>query len=914
MKNLCKTSIFAIVMLMAASLFAQTTGQISGKVMDANNGEALIGANALIEGTALGAAVDVDGNYLIRNVPAGTYTVKFSLVGYAAKTVNTVVVAAGQTAKLDVVLKEETIQGEAVVVEATAILNSENSVLQQQRKAATIGDAVAAEQIKRAPDATTGDALRRVTGVSIVDNKYVYVRGTSERYNNTLLNGAQLSSTEPDKKAYAFDTLPSNLLENTVISKSFTPDLPGNFSGGLVQINTIEFPEKLTIRFSATGAYNSASTSNDFKTYEGSKWDALGIDDGTRELPSAVNGQKVISSNYSKSELQNIGRSFNNIWGVSNQKAAPNSSYMLSVGSSMPLFGRTLGYIGALSYRNSFDRISIERNDYNFDGTPQFEYRGDEYRNSVLWGGMMNLSYKLGDFHKLSLKNLYNRAADDEVVQLRGNYYDAGSERINTGLRFVARSTYSGQLIGEHAFPRLAGLQWDWRATYSVSERDEPDYRRVIYSRGMGAPDDPFVANLSFVANPASGGRFFAKLNDDNKGLASDFSLQVSQAKVKLGGAFNRVDRDFTARLFAFKTTSQTDSRLLYSALDTLFASNHIGGNGFEIDEITNKSDKYDASERLAAGYFMIDVPFQLWQRSLRLIAGARVESNNQKLNSFDLQDRPVHVDLNNTDILPSVNLTYNLSDATNIRAAFSQTVSRPEFRELAPFAFFDFSTVSVIYGNPDLRRALVRNFDMRFEMFPNVGEILSASIFYKNFTDAIEEVIVPTTELTRSFGNADKARNYGFEVEMRKSLKFVSGNLSNFSATGNYSWIQSEVDLKGSALAIAKSKRRLQGQSPYTINLGLLYNNSHGSSVSVLYNRFGKRIAQVGSLYDDDILEMPRDLIDFTVAQNFGERYELKLTAKDVLRHEQKFFQADRQVKGNQKGSTYSVGLSLKF
>ena len=913
MKNLFKTSIFAIVILMAASLFAQNTGQISGKVTDANNGEALIGANALIEGTALGAAVDVDGNYLIRNVPAGTCTVKFSLVGYAAKTVNTVVVA-GQTAKLDVVLKEETIQGEAVVVEATAILNSENSVLQQQRKAATIGDAVAAEQIKRAPDATTGDALRRVTGVSIVDNKYVYVRGTSERYNNTLLNGAQLSSTEPDKKAYAFDTLPSNLLENTVISKSFTPDLPGNFSGGLVQINTIEFPEKLTIRFSATGAYNSASTASDFKTYAGSKWDAFGIDDGTRELPSAVNGQKVISSNYSKSDLQNIGRSFNNTWGVSNQKAAPNSSYMLSIGSSMPLFGRTLGYIGALSYRNTFDRVTITRNDYNFDGTPQFEYRGDEYRNSVLWGGMMNLSYKLGDFHKLSLKNLYNRAADDEVVQLRGNYYDAGSEQNNTGLRFVARSSYSGQFIGEHAFPRLAGLQWDWRATYSVSERDEPDYRRVVYARNIDAPDDPFVANLSFVANPASGGRFFAKLNDDNKGLASDFSLQVSQAKIKMGGAFNRVNRDFSARLFAFKTTSQTDSRLLYSALDTLFASNHIGGNGFEIDEITNKSDKYDANERLAAGYFMIDLPFQLWQRSLRLIAGARVESNSQSLNSFDLQDHPVNVDLHNTDILPSLNLTYNLSDATNIRAAFSQTVSRPEFRELAPFAFYDFSTVSVVYGNPNLRRALIKNFDVRFEMFPNVGEILSASIFYKNFTDAIEEVIVPTTELTRSFGNADKARNYGFEVEMRKSLKFVSGNLSNFSATGNYSWIQSEVDLKGSTLAIAKSKRRLQGQSPYTINLGLLYNNSRGSSVSVLYNRFGKRIAQVGSLYDDDIIEMPRDLIDFTVAQNLGERYELKLTAKDILRQEQKFFQADRNVKGNQKGSTYSVGLSLKF
>lgn len=913
MKNL-RITIFAVVMWMAASIFAQTTGQISGKVTDAVKGEALIGANAIIENTTLGAAVDVDGNYLIRNIPAGTYTVKFSLVGYAAKTVNTVVVIAGQTAKLDVVLKEETIQGEAVVVEATAILNSENSVLQQQRKAATIGDAIAAEQIKRAPDATTGDALRRVTGVSIVDNKYVYVRGTSERYNNTLLNGAQLSSTEPDKKAYAFDTLPSNLLENTVISKSFTPDLPGNFSGGLVQINTIDFSEKLTIRLGTTGAYNTASTASDFKTYQGSKWDAFGFDDGTRELPGAVNGKKVISSNYSSGELQTIGLSFRNIWGVSAQKAAPNSSYMLSIGSSSQLFGRTLGYIGALSYRNGFDKVDLIRNDYNADGTPQFEFKGDNYKFSVLWGGLLNLSYKLGDFHKISMKNLYNRAADDEVTEFRGVNYDAGSEWKNTGLQFVARSTYSGQLLGDHAFPHLAGLQWNWRASYSQSKRDEPDYRRIIYTRAMGSADS-YVAGLSFVPNPASGGRFFAKLNDDNWGGGSDFTVQVAQTKVKFGGLLNRVERDFSSRLFAYKISSQTDSRLLYSALDTLFASQHIGQRGFVIDEITNKSDKYDANEKLYAGYFMIDAPFQLRQKSLRLIAGARLENNDQQLNSFDLQDRPVHVDLNKTDILPSINLTYNLSAAANIRTAFSQTVSRPEFRELAPFAFYDFTTVSVVYGNPELKRALVKNFDVRLETFPNVGEILSASFFYKQFTDAIEEVIVPTTELTRSFGNADKARNYGIELELRKSLQFVNRALSNFSFTGNYSWIQSEVDLKGSALAIAKDKRRLQGQSPYMINLGLLYASAQGgSSVSLLYNRFGKRIAQVGSLYDDDIIEMPRDLVDVTLAQMLGKHYEFKFSAKDILGQEQEFVQAARKVKGNLKGSTYSVGLSLKY
>jgi TonB-dependent receptor len=299
----------------------------------------------------------------------------------------------------------------------------------------------------------------------------------------------------------------------------------------------------------------------------------------------------------------------------------------------------------------------------------------------------------------------------------------------------------------------------------------------------------------------------------------------------------------------------------------------------------------------------------------LRVIAGARLESNKQNLNSFDAQDRPVAVDLQNTDVLPAVNVTYSLSEATNLRAAYSRTVSRPELRELAPFAFYDFSTLSVIYGNPDLRRALVTNYDLRFEIFPNVGEMFSASVFYKNFAEAIEEVIVPTTELTRSFGNAARAKNFGFELEARKSLAFVHRKLANFSLTGNYSWIDSRVDVAASSSALGRKDRRLQGQSPYTINLGVLYNNyAFGSTVSVLYNRFGERIAQVGSLYDADIIEQPRDLIDVTLTQSFASRYEIKISAKDILGKEQIFLQEGRKVKGNSKGSTYAVGLSVKL
>ncbi len=910
MKKL-QMAICALLLCCGASLWAQTTGQISGKITDAKTGDALIGANVAVVELPTGAAADLDGNYVIRNLPAGTYTLRISYVSYANKVVNGIVVEAGKTTALDVIMQEQAIQGKEIVVEASVITSTENAVLQQQRKAATIGDGVAAEQIKRSPDATSGDALRRVTGVAIVDNKFIYVRGTSERYSNALVNGAQLSSTEPDKKAYAFDTLPSNLLENTVIAKSFTPDLPGNFSGGLVQINTVEFPEEFSLRANISGGYNSMSTGESFQSYRGGKYDYWGVDDGIRALPGAVNGSKVTSSNYSKSELQNLARSFSNIWAPSRGKAPFNNSYMLSVGDGTQLFGKSFGYIAAFSYRNSYDRVELERNDFNFDASPQYEFNGEQHKFSTLWGGLLNVSYKLGDFHKISLKNLYNRAGDDEVTTFSGNNYDSGAEWQNTGLRFVSRATYAGQLIGEHAFPALHGLKWDWRASYSASEREEPDYRRTIYAREIGS-SDPFVANLSFVPNPSSGGRFFADMQDDIRSLSTDFTLPLATSKMKLGGLLSRSERDFSARNFAFKTTTQTDSRLLFSPLEEIFDNENLGDGGFVLDEVTNKSDKYAAEEKLYAGYLMFDLPVQ---KNLRMIAGARVESNTQNLNSFDAQDRPIAIALKNVDVLPALNLTYSLSNATNVRAAYSRTVSRPELRELAPFAFYDFSTLSVIYGNPDLRRALVTNYDVRFEVFPSLGEIFSASVFYKNFADAIEEVIVPTTELTRSYGNADRAKNFGFELEARKSLNFVSAKLADFAVTANYTWVDSKVDLAGSSTALRKEARRLQGQSPYMINLGLQYQNfNFGTSVSVLYNRFGERIAQVGSLYDADIIETPRDLIDVTFTQNFASRYEIKFSAKDVLGQEQIFSQGGRKVKGNLRGSTYGVGLSVKL
>lgn len=900
-----------------ATLQAQgkSNTRIIGSVIDSETGEVVVGANVFLEGTARGAVTDVDGKFLISNIEPGNYTLVISLVSYAKKRIANVQMEESKTIKLDIVLNPETIKLDVVEVEAKAELGFEGALLTKQKKAASISDGITAEQIRRTPDATSSDALRRVTGISVVDNKFIFVRGTSERYSAARLNGATLASTEPDKKAFAFDLFPSNLIDNMVISKTFTPDVPGDFSGGLVEMSTIDFPNALTIRFTATPSYNSRATGKAFSTYSGGALDALGFDDRVRGIPSGF-PDDLNARTFSNAELQQYGRMLNNVWGTKSKTAPFNGSYSISIGDGATLLGSNFGFVASLSYRNSFSISDIERNDYELAG-PKFEFNGRQSTFSVLWGGLFNLSYKISENHKLSIKNLYNRTADDDVVEHNGIDYLSAFDMRSTMLRFVSRSVYSGTLTGEHFLPTFANLQFEWKAFLSVAQRQEPDYRRTSYVRDVGT-NDPFRILINIQPDPKNGGRFYSDLNDRSHGFSSDFTIPVADFKVKFGGVVERKERDFDARLLGFIATGKTDYRLYYLDINHVFAPENIGPNGFKISEYTSGTNQYDANQTLLASYIMADAPFTLLNERFRFVGGVRLEDSHQRLNSMNFAGTlPVHSDLQTTDILPSVNLTYIVDDLTNVRLAYSRTVNRPEFRELAPFAYYDFNTGTTLYGNPHLKRSLIRNYDVRIERFPNPGEILSMSFFYKNFTDAIEQVVVPGNALgaERTFANAQEGENYGFEVEVRKSLEFISQSLADFSVTANYTRIKSNVDLSGSATGYARKNRPLQGQSPYSVNAGLNYVQSEwGTGISLLYNRNGERIVEVATIYDEDVVELPREIIDLTITQAIFDNYELKFSAKDVLGQRQVFSQGEKTARTNTRGSNYSLGLSIKI
>ncbi|MCI0449905.1 MAG: TonB-dependent receptor [Chlorobi bacterium] len=912
--------------LFTFSSYAQV-GKVIGKVYDGSSGSPLPDAVLRIASVPKGTTSDLDGNFAFENIETGEHTVTASYIGYVPQSIN-VKVKQGEVVNVSLILKPEGTMTDTLLIEAERIQNNEAALLLQQQKAENIQDGISSQQIKRTADATSSDVLKRVVGVSIVDNKFVFVRGTNERYSSTTLNGVILPSTDPDKKAFSFDLFPSNLLENIVISKSYTPDQIGNFSGGLVQVTTKEFPDKFSLNFSTSGSYNSSTTGEDFLTYNAGETRILffnsGRDDGTRELPNIIPNAPVISSNFSRQQLKTFSRAFVNNWSQEEKSAPVNGGFQLSIGNNLTI-GKTsnFGFFGAYTYNNGFSTKQTERQTFTTDNQIDSKYKGTQSEYSVLWGGLLNLSFRAGENNKFSFKNTYVLSSEDETEYQEGFYTVQTQDRKLYSTKFIERDMLSSQLSGEHFISRLGKLRISWKGSYSESDRNEPDYKTIRYQREIGT-DMPFFASISTVPNSAGGGRFFSTLKDIIRSLETNFELSFRpvkkiEVKSKFGVFYNRSTRDFTARLFAPILADPNSYQLTFLSIDSLFLPENIDTNKFLYDEITRPSDTYAGIDNLAAGYLMFDIPLG----KLRTVIGARLESNLNKLNSIDQIGNPVNRSVNKNDILPSVNLTYALSDKMNLRASYYQSISRPEFREIAPFSFFDFQELIFNIGNPELERNIIRNYDLRYEFFPNAGEIISLSAFYKKFDSPIEEVFLPNSggdNRIKSYMNAKSgANNYGVEIEARKNLGFINKFLKYFSVNTNISFINSKVDLSGLGSTVTSLERRLQGQSPYTINAGLYYDNYDiGTSVNLSYNRFGKRISEVGLEGISDIEENGRDVVDLTLIQRLFKNFEVKFSIKDIIAQDYLFTQViegkEEIYKRYNAGTGYSISLSFKY
>lgn len=938
-----------VLCLFTGIVYAGEPAKITGKVTDKKTGEALIGVTIIVQGTGKGAVTDVEGRYAVAITP-GTYTLDFKYIGYATKSISEVQVKNGSATSLDVIMDEPKSKDlKEVVIRGSWKQESLASLYSYQKNNASVSDGISSESIKKSPDRNTGEVLKRVSGASIQDNKFVIVRGLSDRYNSTLVNNTPLPSSEPDRKAFSFDIVPANLIDQIIINKTATPDLPGDFSGGIVQLKTKDFPAARTLEINYGMSFNTLSTGKDFYGSKKGNMDYIGFDNGLRKLPSAFPASREDFVNLNRDQRFQVSKFFNNTWGVEKRgNVFPAQNLQLIYGNSYKLKNDyNFGALVSVSYRNSATINEQIRNDFNEidynntgKGLPLFEYNDKVYRFNTSLGGLANfaISHK---GHKIAWKTIYNQVLDDNYTARTG-IFDQDFLQRNLQFEVSQKSLLNTLLEGEHRLgPNNAKLTWT--ASYSRTQRDQPDLRRLYYSKAIADADNKNVdyeANVPQVATPSTAGRFFSNMTETIYGGALNyqqpFKIAGQTQTVKIGAWKQFKKRDFSARVLGYVKADyeQFNTNLLKLSSDKIFADENINNSGFILDEITEPRNKYDATGDLTAGYFMFTN--EVWKK-LKLIWGVRFERYEERLNTRD-NSGPIQVRNSYNDFLPSINLTYAVTDKANIRASYSSSIARAEFRELAPFPFFNFETGTVLIGNPLLKRTKINNFDVRYEYFPSSGQIISFSGFYKRLSDPIELFInsgSTAASKTMSYINAPKATVYGGEMEIRQNLGLINQGSAFFkglTAYVNLGLIKSEVDFSSLKLATINDRRPLQGQSPYLINGGLQYANADNDFlVNVLYNRIGRRMSVVGfgQFIDGkfradypDIYEAPRDLIDIQISKKImRNKGEVKLNVNDLLNQAANFYQDLNNNKKYDRGNDqlinsirYGTNVSITF
>lgn len=926
-----------IAVLSGLPLFAQE-GQITGRVIDATNGEPMTRATVRLLNTTKGTLTNTSGTYTLSDVSPGTYSLKISYIGYAEKVIEGVVVSPGRTVRQDITLSVRSQSGTTITVTGKIGRQTESAALIERRRSASVDDAISAQEISRAPAGDAGDAMRRVTGVSVVGSRYVVVRGLTERYSATQLNGVNLPSPEPEKKVVPFDMFPSSMISRLTTVKTFTPDNPGDFAGGLVKISTRDYPESFLLGVSLGSGFNSETVGTAGLAYAGGGTDYLGVDDGTRALPAGLQpGRRTTSTDQA-----NLLRRFtNNVWTPTRENLGPSGSFNISVGDrydiGMPIgFLLSTSYSRGAAYRQEEQRLpllSVSEGTHDL----RFDYDAERTEVSTIWGGLLNLSAQPAPEHKVSFKAVYNHNTDDETRQVTGLYNQSTTGDLRyTRLRYLERTLASYMLSGEHQVEGLGNSKIEWRGSLSTASRYEPDNRSTTYLKGLDETAFRFVNNFG-----SNNGRFFSDLNDREISAGLDWMLPIALTesgpiRAKFGGLGRFRNRDFTARRFVF-TTNTSDPAVTTLAPESLFTPENVEKGLIVFNDETQSNDRYDASETINAGYAMVDFPIS---GAFRLIAGARFEDWAVRLTSInpltEIRDTALAVERGQSDVLPSLNLVYSWGEEMNVRGSFSQTLARPEFRELAPFRFDDYRQST--YGNPALERTRITNYDIRWEWFPGPGEVVAVSAFYKSFINPIEQVYLIGSGISVEPANAHDAMSSGLEFEFRKGLEFLDPSLAGFSVGGNLTLVSSEVTFTpGEFLRVfdgvnvidygpevlTSTQRALQGQSPYVVNLSLGYDNAgSGTSATLLYNSFGERIALVGTEGIPDTYEQARPSLDLSLAQRLPLGLQVKLSAKNLLNNESRFVQrfesgavqetivTERYITGR----SFSIGLGFSF
>lgn len=900
---------------------------LTGKVTNSQN-EPVVGASVKITGTNQGVSTNVEGRYTLGLNNSKKYEIEVSAVGYQPKIIGDIEAVNGVFNELNITLEVKAGNMEGVTVTArrtTARMETAASAIQFQKNTNTVASIVSAETIRRSPDRNTGEVLKRTPGASLLDGKFLVVRGLADRYNQAMLNGILLTSTEPDRKTFSFDIIPSSMIDNIVINKAFVPEMPGEWAGGLIQVNTKDIPTKNFLNIQVGTGFNAQAIGKDFYKAKGGKLDWLGIDDGYRNLPKGYTTKNQFNM-LTPAEKTAIGKEMNNNWGAVAGNVSPNVNFQANGGFAGTLFGKKVGGTLAVNYNrtnrwiqmlNRFNSLSegVFSADYN--------YNDDRYNQETTLGGLASLSMQFNNNNKVSLKSIVNVNTNAYTINRRGENFVMGDQEGYGGENTFKQNTFfTTQLTGEHNL--ATPLKLKWYGSFNILDGYSPDQTRYMYFRSSGTTN-PYLLQIGNTVTPESGSRLFQSLNDyiytAGGDLAYNFNLFGKKQTVKGGYMFQAKDRLFNASLFA-NYLPRDNATLRGLPIDQIFAPGNFGdasntSTQFAFGSINNENMRYMANTILNAGFVQFDNQFS---DKFRMVWGVRAEHYDQLIGSVKTWDKR-HNHTKQLDFLPGFNATYKINTKTNLRLSGSQTVIRPELRELVDLTIYDFELNAAVSGDPKLLRTKVTNLDFRYELYPRSGEAITAGIFYKYFKNPIEQQLQQGGAMF-TFRNPDEATAYGVELELRKKLDVVDA-LRNFTFQANGAYIYSRVKDQAGEI-----DRPMQGQSPYLINLALMYDlEEKGLNTTVLFNQIGQRIYYLGA-FDatgggiPDIWEAPRPVLDWQISQKIiKKKGEIRLNVSDILNKTLYFYQNADSKTSFQKNTDayrftrkYGTTFSLSF
>ena len=925
--------LFITLLLLLAFSLESIAGIIKGTVIDKQTKEPLTGATIQIINTNTGAVSNMDGNYSL-NLKNGIYTLNIKYIGY--KTIEIKDIKVGAETIINIEMEADTQTLGDVTIVAKAKKNTELSVISDQRRSLVVQSGVSSQQISKTQDKDASEVIRRVPGVSIIDERFVMVRGLSQRYNNVWINGSAVPSSEADSRAFSFDIIPSSQLDNMTIVKSPAPEYPADFTGGFIMINTKDMPDENSFSVSIGGGINDRTHFKDFNYNQGSKTDFLGFDNSLRSLP---NGIDTSMKTFDGKAIDLLNNNLNNDWTIKNKTPMSDLKLNLAYNHHWEAeSGRKYGLLAAVNYSNTYKTyLDMENSlfgtyDFAHDQSNYLRKSTDnQYNNDVRVGAMLNLTFiPRNSRNRYEFKNIFNQLGKNKYTSRKGfnaqSDYEESSEYY-----YSSRTTYNSQFTGKHT---LEQAKLDWSAGYAYTNRNLPDRRRILLSDASLYGRDAMWVN---TGNDIS--REFSQLNEHilsaNVNYMQDFTLGSITPTLRAGAYGEYRTRDYNTRYFFYNWNVSNNSLPQdFQYLDPtteLLTNGNYGENKLHMFEEIKKRNNYSGNNQLYAGYLAFQIPVG----KLDIYAGVRFEHNNMELisNLSDTKDNKESRFYKNNDFFPSLNTCYKFNEKHQLRLSYGKSVNRPEFREVSTSVYDDFDLASPVMGNKDLQSAYIHNIDFRYEYYPTSGELISLALFYKRFNNPIEWTYTVTggTELTYSYENAHRATNYGIELEIRKNLDFIG--LRNFSWSFNGALIKSEVQFAEGSL---EKDRPMQGQSPYLINTGLFYQNSRlGTSAGILYNRIGKRIVGVGRSSNTtgdnnntvpNSYEMPRNTFDFTFAQKFAKRWEVKFSVRDILAEKVAFKQfvdvpttngtreQEQIVKLYQPGRNFNLSISFNL